>query len=189
MNPRVQGKPILSEPAKWQIRRHISAKSTADEACSRPPKPPGNKFAVPQSMRQQDSAIPKETRNMSTSVTWSSHDEDDHDFLEEESVFEDFAPPPVRRFDGSQYPARTSEVGMDDYASMDLKIMSKELEMLKVQRAQQQRQAAKLTEEAVARVEFDGNPRNLDSSKRQRRRLHSRQQQQDAPVQEQHGRK
>ena len=33
----------------------------------------------------------RKTRNMSTSVTWSSNDEDDHDNLDEENLFQDFA--------------------------------------------------------------------------------------------------
>ena len=128
----MQGKPLLSEPAGWEIRRRNSAKSSVEEARVRPPKSPGTKFAVPQTMRQQQLAVPKEARNMSTSGTWSANDEDEHDFLDDDSLFEDFTPPVARRFDGEHYPSSTSDVGMDDYASMDLKIMSKALEMLKV---------------------------------------------------------
>lgn len=80
----------------------------------------------------------KQKRNMPTSMMWSSNDEDAHDFLEEDSLYVDFAPPNARRYEGSRYSAKTSEIGSEDYASMDLKIMSTELEMLKVQRAQAQ---------------------------------------------------
>ena len=93
--------------------------STPAPAHSRPSQPEGAKFAVPRTISQQASDIPKEARKMSTSVTWSSNDGDDHDFLEEESLLEDFAPPPARRFDGSRSSGRNSEVGLDDYASMD----------------------------------------------------------------------
>jgi hypothetical protein len=185
----VQGKPELSELAKWEIRRPYSAISTPAEGRSHRSQPSGATFAVPRPQRQQNSAIPKQARNMSTSVTWSSNDGDDHDFLEEESLLEDFAPPPARRFDGSRSSGRTSKVGLDDYASMDLKIMSKELEMLKVQRAQKQRLAAKLSPEVVAGEEFDDLPRSSETDKRHRRRLHTRRLQQEAPVREQHGRK
>jgi hypothetical protein len=185
----VQGKPVLSEPAKWEIRKQCSAKTTAEEGRSRPPKPSGTKFAVPQTLQQPESAVVKQKRNMSTSVTWSSNDEDAHDFLEEDSLYPDFAPPNARRYEGSHYSAKTSEVGSEDYASMDLKIMSKELEMLKVQRAQAQRQAAKLTPDVGAGEDFDRLSRNLDADKRHRRRLHSRQQQQEEPAREQQGRK
>ena len=127
---------------------------------------------------------------MSTSVTWSSNNEDAHNFLEEDNLCPDFAPPPnARRYKGSRYFAKTSEVGSKDYASMDLKIMSKELEMLKVQRAHAQRQAAKFTLEVGSGEDFDGYPRNLDADKRHQRRLHSRQQQNEAPVPKQQGKK
>ena len=171
----MQGKPLLSEPARWEIRRCNSAKSTVKEARVRPPKSPGMKFAVPQIVRQQQLAVPKEAHNMLTSGTWSANDEDEHDFLDNDSLFEDFTPPVARRFDGERYPGSTSDVGMDDYASMDLKIMSKELEMLKVQRAQKQCQVAKLTPEAVAGEEYSCFQRNMDVDKHHRRRLHSRQ--------------
>ena len=163
--------------------------NTPAPARSRPSQPEGAKFAVPRTISQQASDIPKEARNMLTSGTWSSNDEDDHDFLEEESLLEDFAPPPARRFDGSRSFGRTSEVGLDDYASMDLKIISKELEMLKVQWAQKQRLAAKFNPEAVEGEEFDDLPRSSEADKRHRRRLHTRRLQQEAPVREQHGRK
>ena len=189
MNPHAQGKPELSEPAKWEIRRPYIANNTPALARSQPSQPSGAKFAVPRAISQQDSALPKAARNMSTSVTWSSNDGDDHDFLEEESLLEDFAPPPARRFDGSRSSGRTSEVGLDDYASMDLKIMSKELEMLKVQRAQKQRLAAKLSPKAVAGVEFNDLPHSSEADKRHRRRLHTRRLQQEAQVREQHGKK
>ena len=185
----MQGKPLLSELARWEIRRHNSAKSTVEEARVRPPKSPGTKFAVPQTVRQQQLAVPKEARNMLTSGTWSANDEDKHDFLDGDSLFEDFTPPVARRFDGKRYLGSTSDVGMDNYASMDLKIMSKELEMLKVQRAQKQDQVAKLTPEAVAGEEYSCFQRNMDADKRHRRGLHSWQQQQEAPVREQQGRK
>ena len=185
----MQGKPVLSKPVKWEIRRQCSAKTTTEEGRSRPPTPSATKFAVPQTLQQPESARVKQKRNMSTSVTWSSHDEDNHDFLEEDSLYPDFAPPNARRYEGSRYSAKTSEVGSEDYASMDLKIMSKELEMLKVQRAQAQRQAAKLIPEVGAGEDFNGFSRNLDADKRHRRRLHSRQQQHEPPVQEQQGRK
>ena len=138
---------------------------------------------------QQDSTLPKVARNMSTSVTWSSNDGDDHDFLEDKSLLEDFAPPPARRFEGLHSSGRTSEGGLNDYASMDLKIMRKELEMLKVQRAQKQRLAAKLSPKTVAGKEFNDLPRNSEPDKRHRRRLHTRRLQQRASVREQHGKK
>lgn len=37
----VQGKLVLSKPVKWEIRRQCSAKTTTEEARSRPPKPSG----------------------------------------------------------------------------------------------------------------------------------------------------
>jgi hypothetical protein len=171
------GETLLPELAKWEIRRQCSAKTTTKEGRSRPPKPSGTKFAVPQTLQQPESAVVKQKRNMSTSVTWSSNDEDVHNFLEEDNLYPDFAPPNARRYEGSHYSAKTFEVSLEDYANMDLKIMSKELEMLKVQRAQGQRQAAKLTPDVGAGENFDGLSRNLDADKRHRRRLHSRQQQ------------
>ena len=185
----MQSKPVLTEPAKWVIRRHCTVKTTTEEGRSRPPTPSVPKFAVPQTLQQPSSTAVKQKRTMSTSGTCSSNDEDAHDFLEEESLYPDFAPPNARRHEGSRYSAKTSEVGSEDYASMDLKIMSKELEMLKVQRAQAQRQAAKLTPDVGGGEDFDGLSRNLDSDKRHRRRLHLRQQQQEGPVREQQGRK
>ena len=169
----MQGKLVLSEPARWKIRRQNNGKSAVEEARLQPPKSFGIKFGVPQTVRQQESAVPKEAHNMSTSVTWSGNDEDEHDFLEEDNLFEDFTPPIAKRFDDERYPSSTSKVGMDKYASMDLKIMSKKLEMLKVQRAQKQRQAAKLTSEVVVGEEYDGFLQNLDADKRHRRHLHS----------------
>ena len=154
-----------------------------------PTQPSGAQFAVPRTQRQQNSSVPKEARDMSTSDTWSSNDGDDHDFLEEESLLEDFGPPPARRFDGSRSSGRTSQVGLDDYASMDLKIMSKELEILNVQRIQKVRLLAKLTPEVVAGEEFDDHPGSSEADKRHRRRLHTQRLQQEAPVREQHGRK
>ena len=106
---------------------------------------------------------------MSTSVTWSSNDEDDHVFLEEDNLYEDFSPLNARRYKASRYSARTSEIGMEDYASRDLKIMSKKLEMLKAHRAQKERQAAKLTPEVGAGENFNGFSRNVDVNKRHRR--------------------
>ena len=56
---KVQPKPVLSKPAKWEIIRQCNAKTTSEEGRSRPPKLVGTKLAVPQTLQQPEAATPK----------------------------------------------------------------------------------------------------------------------------------
>jgi hypothetical protein len=60
--------------------------NTPAEGRSQRSQPSSATFAVPRPQRQQNSAIPKQARNMSTSVTWLSNDGDEHDLVLAHSV-------------------------------------------------------------------------------------------------------
>lgn len=186
----MQGKLVLLEPARWEVRRHNPAKETVVAERVEAPRSAGAKFLVPQAVRQQDLSAPRPKRKMENSVTWSANDEVEDDFVEEDSPFEDETAPVARGYDvGDHYPGSPTAVGMQEYSSIDLQIMKKELEMLKAQRSEKLRRGGKLTFETVPGEEYGGVVRNSDPDRRQRRRLRSQQVQQEASVREQQGRK